>query len=202
LFVIRITFNNKPLVFELLTISNQNMSDVIIIRNGAITDSIFDVKIALEESTICRRVRKIFAARCNDDPDEHPINSNPNKKVFYIWVEWGTTNASHMFTASLRHHREEAILFKLDLYSQPIVTDRDEFGNATERAHWIVRPSSRFMMQEDEMYYLGLRTNEEVWQMYLAEGETAEDTDEEEEEEQATDVKDDEEVYDEPQILE
>jgi hypothetical protein len=59
------------------------------------------------------------------------------------------------------------------------------------------------MMQEDEMYYLGLRTNEEVWQTYLAEGETNEDTDEEEEpEQQATDVKDDEQADDEPQLLE
>ena len=154
--------------------------DILRISSNNLSDSIYDIKTALEESAICR-VRKIFAACCNDDPEEHALNSKPNKKVFYIWVEWTNTNASHMFTARLTHQGAHA-LFKLDRrWGQPIVTERDEYGNPSEHAHWVVRRSSRFLVQEDEMYYLGLRSNEEVWQTYLADGETEEDTDDEEE---------------------
>ena len=165
--------------------------DILRISSDNLSDSIYDIKNAFEESSICR-VRKIFAACCNDDPAEHALNSEPNKKVFYIWVEWTNTNASHMFTARLTHQGAHA-LFKLDRrWGQPIVTERDEYGNPSEHAHWVVRRSSRFLVQEDEMYYLGLRSNEEVWQTYLADGETEEDTDDEEEDEN-DDKKDDEE---------
>ena len=161
-------------------------NDILLIRSDNLTDSIYDIKNAFEESSICR-VRKIFAACCNDDPEEHALNSKPNKKVFYIWVEWTNTNASVMFTARLTHQGAHA-LFKLDRrWGQPIVTERDEYGNPTEHAHWVVRYSSRFLVQEDEMYYLGLRSNEEIWQTYLAEGETTEDTDNEEEEQDPED---------------
>ena len=170
----------------------QVQDDILRISSDNLSDSIYDIKNAFEESSICR-VRKIFAACCNDDPAEHALNSEPNKKVFYIWVEWTNTNASHMFTARLTHQGAHA-LFKLDRrWGQPIVTERDEYGNPSEHAHWVVRRSSRFLVQEDEMYYLGLRTNEEIWQTYLAEGETEEDTDNEEEEDENDDKKDDEE---------
>ena len=170
----------------------QVQDDILIIRSDNLSDSIYDIKNALEDSSICR-VRKIFAAKCNDDPEEHVLNSKPNKKVFYIWVEWTNTNMSHMFTARLTHQGEHP-LFKLDRkWGQPIVTERDEYGNPSEHAHWVVRRSSRFWVQDDEMYYLGLRSNEEVWQTYLAEGESAEDTDDEEEQEQ---VQEDEEEED------
>jgi len=165
-------------------------NDILRISSDNLSDSIYDIKNAFEESSICR-VRKIFAACCNDDPAEHALNSEPNKKVFYIWVEWTNTNVSHMFTARLTHQGAHA-LFKLDRrWGQPIVTERDEYGNPSEHAHWVVRRSSRFLVQEDEMYYLGLRSNEEVWQTYLAEGESVEDTDDEEEDEN-DDKKDDE----------
>jgi hypothetical protein len=170
--------------------------DILRISSDNLSDSIYDIKNAFEESSICR-VRKIFAACCNDDPAEHALASEPNKKVFYIWVEWTNTNASCMFTARLTHQGAHA-LFKLDRrWGQPIVTERDEYGNPPEHAHWVVRRSSRFLVQEDEMYYLGLRTNEEIWQTYLAEGETEEDTDNEEEEDENDDKKDDEEPEDE-----
>jgi hypothetical protein len=168
----------------------QVQDDILRISSDNLTDSIYDIKNAFEESSICR-VRKIFAACCNDDPAEHALTSEPNKKVFYIWVEWTNTNASHMFTARLTHQGAHP-LFKLDRrWGQPIVTERDEYGNPSEHAHWVVRYSSRFLVQEDEMYYLGLRSNEEVWQTYLADGETEEDTDDEEEDEN-DDKKDDE----------
>lgn len=154
-------------------------NDILRISSDNLSDSIYDIKNALEEPTICR-VRKIFATCCNDNPDEHPTRSKPNKKIFYIWVEWTNTNMSHMFTARLTHQGEHA-LFKQDRWGQPIVTERDEYGNATEHAHWIVRRSSRFMVLEDENYYLGDRENEEIWETYLAEGESVEDTDDEEE---------------------
>jgi len=159
----------------------QYQDDILCIRSDNLSDSIYDIKNALQESSICR-VRKIFAAKCNDDPEEHAVNSKPNRKVFYIWVEWTNTNMSHMFTARLKHQGEHA-LFKQDGWGQPIVTERDEYGNPTEHAHWVVRRSSRFLVQEDEAYYLGDRNNEEIWETYLAEGDTAEDTDDEEEEE-------------------
>ena len=167
-------------------------NDILRISSDNLSDSIYDIKNAFEESSICR-VRKIFAACCNDDPAEYALNSEPNKKVFYIWVEWTNTNASCMFTARLTHQGAHA-LFKLDRrWGQPIVTERDEYGNPSEHAHWVVRRSSRVLVQEDEMYYLGLRSNEEVWQTYLADGETEEDTDDEEEEDENDDKKDDEE---------
>jgi hypothetical protein len=156
--------------------------DILCIRSDNLTDSIYDIKKALEESSICR-VRKIFAACYNDDPDEHATKSKPNKKVFYIWVKWNNTNASCMFTARLTHQGEHP-LFKLDRWDQPIVLKRDEYGNAVEHAHWNVRRSSRFMVLEDESYYLGDRENKDRWQTYLAEGESAEDTDDEQEQEQ------------------
>ena len=168
--------------------------DILCIRSDNLTDSLYDIKNALEEPTICR-VRKIFAACCNDDPNEHALNSKPNKKVFYIWVEWTNTNASHMFTARLTHQGQHA-LFKQDRWGQPIVTERDEYGNPSEHAHWVVMRSSRFMVQEEETYYLGDRENEEVWQTYLAEGESAEDTDDEEQEQEQ---QEDEPQEDEPQ---
>ena len=170
----------------------QVQDDILRISSDNLSDSIYDIKNAFEESTICR-VRKIFATCCNDDPDEHPTQSKPNKKIFYIWVEWTNTNMSHMFTARLTHQGEHA-LFKQDRWGQPIVTERDEYGNATEHAHWIVRRSSRTLVQDDEEYYIGVHReeNEETWQTYLAEGESVEDTDDDEE--QATDVKDDEEA--------
>ena len=159
-------------------------NDILLIRSDNLSDSIYDIKNALEESSICR-VRKIFSACCNDDPEEHALNSKPNKKVFYIWVEWTNTNASCMFTARLTHQGAHA-LFKLDRrWGQPIVTERDEYGNPSEHAHWVVRRSSRFMVQEEEHYYLGDRDNEEIWQTYLAEGESEEDTDDEQEEPEA-----------------
>jgi hypothetical protein len=169
----------------------QVQDDILRISSDNLSDSIYDIKNAFEESTICR-VRKIFATCCNDEPDEHPTRSKPNKKIFYIWAEWTNTNMSHMFTARLTHQGEHA-LFKQDKWGQPIVTKRDEYGNATEHAHWIVRRSSRFMVLEDENYYLGDRENEEVWQTYLAEGESVEDTDDEKEEDENDDKKDDEE---------
>jgi hypothetical protein len=177
----------------------QVQDDILRISSDNLTDSIYDIKNAFEESSICR-VRKIFAACCNDDPAEHALTSEPNKKVFYIWVEWTNTNMSHMFTARLTHQGEHA-LFKQDRWGQPIVTERDEYGNATEHAHWIVRRSSRFMVLEDENYYLGDRENEEIWQTYLAEGESVEDTDDEEEpeEDENDDKKDDEEEPQEPE---
>ena len=148
--------------------------DVIIIRSCPLTDSIFDIKKSLEESSICR-VRKIFAAKLREECNDEPI-----KKVFYIWVEWDNTNASCMFTARLNHHREEA-LFKLDKWGQPIVTERDEYGNPTRHDHWIVRPSSRLAMQNDERCVFGNRENREKWEIYLAPGESLEDSDDEEE---------------------
>jgi len=163
----------------------QYQDDILHIRSNNLSDSIYDIKNALEESSICR-VRKIFATCCNDEPDEHPTRSKPNKKIFYIWVEWTNTNASHMFTARLTHQGEHA-LFKQDKWGQPIVTERDEYGNPTEHAHWVVRRSSRFLVQEDEAYYLGDRNNEETWQTYLAEGESVEDTDNEKEEDENDD---------------
>jgi hypothetical protein len=175
----------------------QVQDDILIIRSDNLTDSIYDIKNAFEESSICR-VRKIFAACCNDDPAEHALNSKPNKKFFYIWVEWTNTNASHMFTARLTHQGEHA-LFKQDRWGQPIVTERDEYGNPTEHAHWIVRRSSRFAVLEVEHYYLGDRENEEIWQTYLAEGESVEDTDDEEEEEDENDDKKDDEEPEEQQ---
>jgi len=150
-------------------------SNVIYIRNCSIKDSIYDIQKALEESSIAR-VRKIFAAKM---PEE--CNDEPTKQIFYICVEWINTNASCMFTARLNHHGEEA-LFKLDRWDQPIVTERDEYGNPTRHEHWVVRLSSRQMIKDDERF-LGDRTNEKKWQTYLAPGESAEDTDDEEEEE-------------------
>jgi len=101
-----------------------------------------------------------------------------------------------MFTARLTHQGEHA-LFKQDRWGQPIVTERDEYGNATEHAHWIVRRSSRSIVQDDEELYIGVHReeDEEVWQTYLAEGESVEDTDNEEEpeEDENDDKKDDEE---------
>jgi hypothetical protein len=169
----------------------QVQNDILRISSNNLSDSIYDIKNALEDPTICR-VRKIFATCCNDDPDEHSTRSKPNKKIFYIWVEWTNTNMSHMFTARLTHQGEHA-LFKQDKWGHPIVTERDEYGNATEHAHWIVRRSSRSIVQDDEELYIGVHReeDEEVWQTYLAEGETVEDTDDEEEEEE-DDQKDDE----------
>jgi hypothetical protein len=149
-------------------------SNVIYIRNCSIKDSIYDIKKALEESAICR-VRKIFAAKMSEE-----CNDEPTKQIFYVWVEWINTNASCMFTARLNHHGEEA-LFKLDGWGQPIVTEIDKYGNATRHAHWVVRLSSRQMVKDDERF-LGDRTNEKKWQIYLSPGESAEDTDDEEEE--------------------
>jgi len=85
-----------------------------------------------------------------------------------------------MFTARLNHHREEP-LFKLDMWDQPIVTKRDEYGNPTCHDHWVVRPSSREVMQNDEHSVFGSRENQEKWEIYLAPGESVEDTDDEEE---------------------
>jgi hypothetical protein len=150
-------------------------SNVIYIRNCSIKDSIYDIQKALEESSIAR-VRKIFAAKM---PEE--CNDEPTKQIFYIWVEWINTNASCMFTARLNHHGEEA-LFKLDGWGQPIVTERDEYGNPTRHAHWVVRLSSRQMVKDAERF-LGDRTNEKKWQRYLSPAESVEDTDDEEEEE-------------------
>jgi len=173
----------------------QVQNDILRISSDNLSDSIYDIKNALEDPTICR-VRKIFATCCNDDPDEHPTRSKPNKKIFYIWVEWTNTNMSHMFTARLTHQGEHA-LFKQDRWGHPIVTERDEYGNATEHAHWIVRRSSRSIVQDDEELYIGVHReeDEEVWQTYLAEGESVEDTDNEEEpeEDENDDKKDDEE---------
>jgi hypothetical protein len=87
-----------------------------------------------------------------------------------------------MFTARLYHHCEEP-LFKLDRWEQPIVTKRDEYGNPTQHAHWIVRPSSRENFKRHEQHF-GSRDNEEIWTRHLAPGETADDTDEEEEQQE------------------
>ena len=146
---------------------------VICIRSCPIKDSIYDIKVALEVGAICR-VRKIFAAKW---PEE--CNDEPTKKVVYIWVEWSNTNASCMFTARLNHHGEEA-LFKLDGWEQPIVTERDKYGNPTCHAHWVVRPSSGERCAEDELYF-GSRENDKKWEKYLASGESVYDKEEVEE---------------------
>lgn len=146
------------------------MSDVIIINNCPLKDSLRDIKNSLEESTICRRVRKMFSMRYRDE------DGTEYKRVF-IWAEWSNTNASVMFTARLNHHREEPV-FKMDRWDQPIVTKIDEYGNATEHAHWVANPFSKKQFQQTEMIF-GSRHNEEIWSVYLAEGETADDTDEE-----------------------
>jgi hypothetical protein len=153
------------------------MSDcnVISISDCSITDSLYNIKNALEDPTICT-VRKMFSVRCSNG------NNEPEKKRVYIWVKWTNTNAAWMFTARLNHHCEEP-LFKLDRWDQPIVTKRDEYGNPTEHAHWIVRPSSRENFKLDEEHF-GSRDNEEIWTRYLAPGETADDTDNEQEQEQ------------------
>jgi hypothetical protein len=159
-------------------------SNVIYIRNCSIKDSIYDIKKALEESAICR-VRKIFAAKMSEE-----CNDEPTKQIFYVWVEWINTNASCMFTARLNHHGEEA-LFKLDGWGQPIVTEIDKYGNTTRHAHWVVRLSSRQMVKDDERF-LGDRTNEKKWQIYLSPGESVEDTDDEEEEQQEEEEQEEE----------
>jgi hypothetical protein len=151
--------------------------DVISISDCDLTDSIYNIKNALEEPTICR-VRKIFAIRYNSEPGEHPTRTKPTKKCFYIWVEWDNTNASCIFSARLRHRGEKA-LFKLDRWDQLIVTKSDQYGNPTEHAHWIAKPSSRDALKNAESYY-GSRDNEEIWTRYLAPGESAQDTDDEE----------------------
>jgi hypothetical protein len=169
--------------------------NVICIRNCPLTDSIYNITKALEESSIAR-VRKIFAAKMREECNDEPI-----KKVVYIWVEWINTNASVMFTARLNHHREEA-LFKLDGWGQPIVTEIDEYGNPTRHDHWVVRPSSREAMQNDERLVFGNRENKEKWETYLAPAESAEDTDDEEEEEDETEkLQEEEELEEEAPIL-
>lgn len=83
-----------------------------------------------------------------------------------------------MFTAM--PHQGQFALIKLDRRrTLSTVTERDEYGNSTEHAYRVVGPSSRLMIQQEETYYLGDRNNEEILQTYLAEGETAEDTDNE-----------------------
>ena len=144
--------------------------NVITICDCPIKDSIFNIKKSLEESTICR-VRKIFAVPyCEQGKNE------PTKKRVYVWVEWGDTNAAWIFTARLNHHREEA-LFKLDNWDQPIVTARDEYGNPTQHAHWVVLPASKEKVWEDELYFRS--RDSDNWEKYLAQGESVYDTDEE-----------------------
>jgi hypothetical protein len=150
------------------------MSNVILINNCPVTDSLYSIKNSLEESTICR-VRKMFSMQYRDD------NGTEYKRVI-ICVEWTNTNASCMFTARLSHHLEEAV-FKLDRWDQPIVTKIDEYGNATEHAHWVANPFSKKQFRQTELIF-GSRHNEEIWQTYLAEGESADDTDEEQEQKQ------------------
>ena len=150
-------------------------NDIIVI-NCSLTDSIYNIRKALEASSICR-VRKIFATNLREECNDEPI-----KKIVYVWVEWDKTNAAWMFTARLMNHREEA-LFKLDRWDQPIVTERDEYGNPIRHDHWVVRPCSRVIVQDNERCYPNKRENKEKWETYLAQGESAEDTDEEEESE-------------------
>jgi hypothetical protein len=136
-------------------------------------DSIFNIKHSLEEHSICR-VQKIFATKYCESG-----NNKPSKKIIYIWVEWLNTNASGSFTTRLSHHGE-ASLFKLDRWNQPICTKRDEYGNEIEHKRWIVMPTSIQKFNEDEIKF-GSRYNEEIWQIYLAPGDSSEDIDEEQE---------------------
>jgi hypothetical protein len=73
-------------------------------------------------------------------------DGSERKRVF-ICVEWTNTNASCIFTARLRHHLEEPV-FKLDRWDQPMVTKIDEYGNATEHAHWVANPFSKKQFQQ------------------------------------------------------
>jgi hypothetical protein len=144
---------------------------VIIISSCRITDTLYNIKKSLEEPTICS-VRKMFAVIYCDDGEKEAT-----KKRVYIWVKWTNTNASWMFTSRLNHHLEEP-LFEFDRWDQPIVTKRDEYGNPTQHAHWIVKPSSRENFKKDEEVF-GSRHNEEIWSRYLAQGEVIDDTDDE-----------------------
>ena len=151
-------------------------SCVICIRDCPIQDSIFNIKHSLEHHSICQ-VRKIFATKYWDSG-----NNEPSKKLVYIWVEWRNTNASGIFTTRLNHHGE-ASLFKLDRWDKPICTNIDDSGNEIAHENWTVTITSRENFIEDEIKF-GTRDDEEIWQIYLAPGESFEDPDEEQEDEQ------------------
>jgi len=148
-------------------------TNVISICDCNVSDSIFDIKNALEEPTICR-VRKIYAVRYCE-----PGKEEPTKKLVFIWVEWTNTNASWMFSSRLNHQGEKA-LYKLDRWDQPICTARDKYGNAIAHAHWVVRPSSREKFIEAELLY-GIRSNEQLWSKFISLGESEEVSDDEQE---------------------
>jgi len=155
--------------------------NVISICDCPISDSIFDIKNALEEPTICR-VRKIFAVRyCEPGKDE------PTKKHVFIWVEWTNTNAAWMFSARLNHQGEKSI-FKLDRWDQPICTQVDKYGNAIAHAHWTCTPSSSKKFLEAELLY-GNRSDEKIWSKFVSLGESEDISDDEQESE---DISDDE----------
>jgi len=150
-----------------------SLSNVISICDCPLSDSIFDIKNALEEPTICR-VRKIFAVRYCE-----PGKEEPTKKHVFIWVQWINTNASCMFTARLMHQGEKD-LFKLDRWDSPICTAVDKYGNAIAHAHWVVRLSSREKFLEAELLY-GIRSDEQMWSKFISLGESEEVSDDEQE---------------------
>jgi hypothetical protein len=150
------------------------MQNVITISDCPITDSIFDIKNALEEPSICR-VRKIFAVHINDIDEKEPP-----KKCVFIWVEWTNTNASWIFSAQLRDHGEK-LIFKLDRWDQPICTQINKYGNAIAHAHWICRPSSREQFIEAELLH-GNRNDYKIWSKFISLGESEEVSDNEQEE--------------------
>jgi len=146
-----------------------SLTNVISICDCPITDSIFNIKNALEEQSICR-VRKIFAVRYCE-----PGKNEPTKKHVFIWVEWINTNASCAFTARLMHQGDKSI-FKLDRWDQPICTQVDKYGNAIAHAHWTARPSSTEKFLEAEQLY-GTRNDDKIWSKFISLGESAEDSD-------------------------